>query len=112
MAFPEDGRVSETEDKKVEKYQDLAREIGTMWDVRTGQVIQVVMGALGSVPMNLENNLKVIDAKISVKMIQKCAMLSQVSKNFKKVARGVEERMVFLGFPGQLVTQSQRRNQL
>lgn len=36
MAFPEDGRVSKTEDKKVEKYQDLAREIGTMWDVRTG----------------------------------------------------------------------------
>ena len=67
MAFPEDGRVSENEDKKVEKYQDLAREIRTMWDV---------MGALGSVPMNLENNLKVIDAKISVKMIQKCALLS------------------------------------
>ena len=75
MAFPEDGRVSETEDKKVEKYQDLAREIRTMWDVRT-EVILVVMGALGSVPMNLENKLKVIDAKISVKVIQKCALLS------------------------------------
>ena len=60
MAFPEDGRVSETEDKKVEKYQDLAREIRTMWQVRT-EVILVVMGALGSVPMNLENNLKVIN---------------------------------------------------
>ena len=46
-----------------------------MWDVRT-EVILVVMGALGSVPMNLENNLKVIDAKISVKVIQKCALLS------------------------------------
>ena len=75
VAFPEDGRVSENEDKKVEKYQDLAREIRTMWNVRT-EVILVVMGALGSVPMNLENNLKVIDAKISVKMIQKCALLS------------------------------------
>ena len=62
MAFPEDGRVSKNEDKKVEKYQDLAREIWTMWDVRT-EVILVGMGALGSVPMNLENNLKVIDAK-------------------------------------------------
>ena len=46
-----------------------------MWDVRT-EVILVVMGALGSVPMNLENNLKAIDAKISVKMIQKCALFS------------------------------------
>ena len=26
-SFPEDGRLSENEDKKVEKYQDLAREI-------------------------------------------------------------------------------------
>ena len=73
VAFPEDGRVSENEDKKVEKYQDLAREVRTMWDVRT-EVILVVVGALGSLPMNLENNLKVIDAKISVKMIQKCAL--------------------------------------
>ena len=30
MAFPEDGQVSENEYKKVEKYQDLAREIRTM----------------------------------------------------------------------------------
>ena len=75
VAFPEDGRGSENEDKKGEKYQDLAREIRTMWDLRT-EVILVVMGALGSVPMNLENNLKVIDAKISVKVIQKCALLS------------------------------------
>ena len=74
VAFPEDGWVSENEDKKVEKYQDLAREVRTMWDVRT-EVILVVVGALGSLPMNLENNLKVIDAKISVKMIQKCALL-------------------------------------
>ena len=73
VAFPEDGRVSENEDKKVEKYQDLAREVRTMWDVRT-EVILVIVGALGSLPMNLENNLKVIDAKISVKMIQKCAL--------------------------------------
>ena len=27
--------MSENEDKKVEKYQDLAREIRIMWDVRT-----------------------------------------------------------------------------
>ena len=39
-------------------------------------MILVVMGALGSVPkMNLKNNLKVIDVKISVEMIWKCALL-------------------------------------
>ena len=45
-----------------------------MWDVRT-KLIAVVMGALGSAPMNLKNNLEVIDVEISVKMIQKCALL-------------------------------------
>ena len=45
-----------------------------MWDVRT-KVIAVAMGALGSVPRNLKNNLKVINVEISVKMIQKCALL-------------------------------------
>ena len=34
MAIPEDGRVGETEDEKVEKYQDLARAFGKLvWDV-------------------------------------------------------------------------------
>ena len=28
VAIPEDGRVTEKEDEKVEKYQDLAREVG------------------------------------------------------------------------------------
>ena len=45
-----------------------------MWDVKA-KVIPVVMGALGSVPMNFKNKLKVIDVEISVKLIQKCAML-------------------------------------
>ena len=34
MTIPEDGRVGETEDEKVEKYQDLARAFRKMWDVR------------------------------------------------------------------------------
>ena len=49
------------------QYQGLAREVRKMWDVKA-KVIPVVMGALGSVPM-------VIDVEISVKLIQKCAML-------------------------------------
>ena len=54
-------------------------------------MIPVVMGALGSVPMNLKNKLKVIDVEISVKLIHKCAMLGP-AKFFKKGARDVEER--------------------
>ena len=50
------------------------------------------MGALGSVPkMNLKTNLKVIDVKISVGNDPEMCTVG-VSKNFKKGARGVEER--------------------
>ena len=35
LAIPEDGRLREQEDEKAEKYQDLAREVRKMWDVRT-----------------------------------------------------------------------------
>jgi len=45
VAIPEDGRVREREDEKVEKYQDLAREV------------RVVVGALGSIPLRLNDNL-------------------------------------------------------
>ena len=35
------------ENEKVEKYQDLAREVRKMWGVRT-KVIPIVVGALGT----------------------------------------------------------------
>ena len=41
MVFPDDGRVRAKEDEKVEKYQDLAREIRKMWGVRTKVIPEV-----------------------------------------------------------------------
>ena len=49
------------------------------------KVIPVVMRALGSVPMNLKNKLKVIDVEISVKLIHKCAMLGPAKFFLRKV---------------------------
>ena len=49
--------MREKEDEKVEKYQDLAREVRKMWGVRT-KVIPVVVGALGSIPLRLKDNLR------------------------------------------------------
>ena len=73
VAIPEDGRVREKEDEKIEKYQDLEREVRRMLGVRS-KVIPVVVGALGSVPLRLKDNLKVIDVGISIELIQKCAL--------------------------------------
>ena len=47
-----DTAVREKEEEKIEKYQDLAREVGKMWKVRA-KVLPVVMGALETVPRRL-----------------------------------------------------------
>ena len=48
IAVPADRRVEEKEQEKLEKYQDLRREIGRMWEMRKVQAAPVVIGALGS----------------------------------------------------------------
>ena len=52
VAIPEDNRVRKKEDEKVEKCQDLAREVRKMWGERI-KVIPVVVGALGSIPLTI-----------------------------------------------------------
>ena len=74
MAIPEDGRVRAKEDEKVEKYQDLAREVRKMWGVRT-KVIPIVVGALGTIPMRLKENLRAIGVDTSIELIQRSALL-------------------------------------
>ena len=86
VAIPEDNGVREKEDEKVEKYQDLAREVRKMWGVRT-KVIPVVVGALGSIPLRLNDNLRAIEVGIPVRLIQRCALLGSA-----RILRKVLER--------------------
>ena len=48
IAVPGDARVEDKEKEKVEKYQDLARELRRLWETSVN-VIPVVVGALGAV---------------------------------------------------------------
>ena len=43
IAVPTDGRAHEKEREKVEKYEDLRRKIGRLWQLRKVQVVPVVM---------------------------------------------------------------------
>ena len=49
IAVPADVTRSGKEIEKVEKYQDLKREIGRIWQMRSVNVVSLVIGALGSV---------------------------------------------------------------
>ena len=74
VAIPEDSGVKEKEAEKVEKYQNLARELRRMWEVRT-KVVAIVFGALGTVPLRLKGNLKDIGVDTSINLMQKSALL-------------------------------------
>ena len=49
VTVPADCRVNSKESGKIEKYQDLKREISTMWAMRKVEVMPVVVGALGAI---------------------------------------------------------------
>ena len=47
-------RVGTKEQEKVEKYQDLRREIEILWGMKKTEVIPIVVGALGMISKKLE----------------------------------------------------------
>ena len=64
--------MREKEDEKVEKYQDLAREVRKIWGVRTKVI---VVGALETIPLRLKENLRAIGVDTSIELIQRSALL-------------------------------------
>ena len=49
FAVPGDSRIEEKEKDKIEKYQDLGRELQNIWNVNV-KIIPLVVGALGAIP--------------------------------------------------------------
>ena len=54
IAVPNDVRVGNKEQEKVEKYQDLRREIAALWGMKKTEVIPLVIGALGMISKKLD----------------------------------------------------------
>ena len=75
IAVPADRRVEEKEQEKVEKYNDLKREIGRMWGIRKVQVVPVVIGALGSVTKRFDKWNEKLDIQCNFVDMQKTALL-------------------------------------
>ena len=68
-----DSKVEAKENEKVQKYQDLARELRKLWQVKVKVVPVVVMGALGTIPKALEKHLKEIGTSVRVELRQNAA---------------------------------------
>ena len=74
IAVPGDTRVEDKENEKVDKYQDLAREVRTIWRVST-EVIPIVIGALGTLSIRHRSFLAQLHSDMSSETIQKAALL-------------------------------------
>ena len=75
IASSGDYNVVEKESEKVEKHQDLKREIKTLWNLRSVDVIPVVVGALGSVSRWIGQCLEQIGIDLRIGLLQKTALL-------------------------------------
>ena len=74
FAVPADHRVKLKENEKMGKYLDLARELKKLWNMRV-KVIPIVVGALGTVPINLEKRLEDQQIRGRIETIQTTALL-------------------------------------
>ena len=75
ITVPTDARVVEKEKEKVEKYQDLRREIGRLWKLKRVEVVPVVIGALGSVTKEFDSWIGKTGIVYNVGTMQKTALL-------------------------------------
>ena len=57
FAVPGYSRIEEKEKDKIEKYQDLGRELQKIWNVKV-KIIPLVVGSLGAIPKQFGNRLK------------------------------------------------------
>ena len=69
VVIPDDRRVRAKQDEKVEKYRDLAREIRKKGVIRK-KVTPIVVGALGTIPLRIKENLRTIGVGTSIELIQ------------------------------------------
>ena len=74
VAVPGDVRIAEKEMEKIEKYDELKREVERLWNVKA-KVIPIVLGALGTVTRSLSNHIKEIGVKTQIKLIEKSVLL-------------------------------------
>ena len=74
FAVPGDSRIEEKEKDKIEKYQDLGRELQKIWNVKV-KIIPLVVDSLGAIPKQFGNRLKQIRITVGTAQVQKIVLL-------------------------------------
>ena len=74
IAVPDDVRVGEKEREKIEKYQDLKREIGRLWKLKMVEVVPTVIGAFGNGTKEFDGWIGKLGITNNVGVMQKTAL--------------------------------------
>ena len=74
FAVQYDTRVNTKESEKIEKYQDLARELKKLWNMKV-VIIPVIIGTLGTTPKNILKRMDEIGIKIRISDLQKTTII-------------------------------------
>ena len=93
IAIPGDIRVSEKEKEKIERCQELKREIKRMWNIRSIKVIPLVVGTLGSTSKKLKKCIEELGIVISTALLQQNSTArgsSYIMEGFRLQIRFVE----------------------
>ena len=73
FAVPGDSGIEEREKDKIEKYQDLGRELQKIWNVKV-RIIPLVVGSLGAIPKQFGERLKQIGITVGAVQVQKTVL--------------------------------------
>ena len=74
VACPVDNNLILKRNEKLDNYSELRLEIARMWDKET-LIVPIIIGALGSIPNDLECNLNKLGISYSVGTSQKSVLL-------------------------------------
>ena len=75
VTIPGDCRTHEKEIEKIEKYQNLKRELKRLWSLKKVEVVPVVVGALGCISKGFSGWVDTLGIKLDVGMLQKPVFL-------------------------------------
>ena len=83
FAVPGDSTIDKKEKDKIEKYQDLGKELQKIWNLKV-KIISLVVGSLGAIAKQFGNRLKQIGITAGTAQLQKTVLLG-TARTLRKV---------------------------
>ena len=75
FAVPADHRIEVSQQRKIENFQDLKRELQKLWNLKISMA-PVVIGALGTIPKSLEKHRNELNVEINISQMQTTILLN------------------------------------